>query len=210
MRFTPPQYWQDVNSLVTSGRFLELFADYWGNSTQQFAFIERADVLAEEAHRQDIRKCTGEPYIYHPRRAALMLAFRLGIYGPGITAGALFHDVHEDHADDYTLQSIETELNTYTRIIVEALTKFPQLGLEAYPAVRNKLMAAKVKAAGHVSVLVKGYERNDNVLTLCGSPAAQGEQIDETVRFILPLTRSEPQLYRDLAESIALRKAYIA
>ncbi|MFM1992941.1 MAG: hypothetical protein RL600_769, partial [Actinomycetota bacterium] len=66
--------------------------------------IERAFVVAEEAHRPQQRK-SGEPYITHPLAVTKILA-ELGI-GPITLAAALLHDTVED--TDYTLEMLRKE-----------------------------------------------------------------------------------------------------
>lgn len=56
--------------------------------------VARADAFAEEAHRGQVRKYTGEPYIVHPRAVATTVA-RFDTT-PNMIVAALLHDVVED------------------------------------------------------------------------------------------------------------------
>ena len=74
-----------------------------------FALIERAFVVAEEAHRGQVRK-SGEPYITHPLAVTKILA-DLGI-GVASLAAALLHDTVED--TPYTLVFFKQESAYHT------------------------------------------------------------------------------------------------
>lgn len=208
-KFKPPEYWENINKIVQEDRFLDPFADLWGRNSTEFDIIKRADKLATKIHDGDVRKLNGEPYIYHPRRAALYLAFRLGIYGPYVTAGELLHDAPEDHPNECPVELIEEEFSYITAVIAEGLRKPSGIGLENYPEVRSRLKAMKVKAAGDMAILAKGAERNDNTLTPHGDAFKQRTQIAFTESHILPLVRREPVLFADLSNSIKLRKKFL-
>lgn len=53
-----------------------------------------ANLIATFAHRGQVRKISGEPYVKHPRRVAFR-AKELGL-SPEAQAAALLHDVYED------------------------------------------------------------------------------------------------------------------
>jgi guanosine-3',5'-bis(diphosphate) 3'-pyrophosphohydrolase len=56
--------------------------------------IERATQIAVQAHKEQVRKSDGSPYIVHP----IMVAYMLGKYGfpDAVVAAGLVHDVLED------------------------------------------------------------------------------------------------------------------
>lgn len=54
--------------------------------------VERALHLAQQAHKGQFRKYTGEPYLIHPLRIAAVM----GAWGETVVAAALLHDVKED------------------------------------------------------------------------------------------------------------------
>ena len=68
--------------------------------------IDRAAMIAAQAHREHVRKVGGVPYIAHPAAVACELA--AAGYSADCVAAALLHDVVED--TDMTLHRLHTEL----------------------------------------------------------------------------------------------------
>jgi GTP pyrophosphokinase len=81
--------------------------------------IRKAFELAVEAHK-DMRRKSGEPYIYHPIAVARIAAEEVGLGTTSIVC-ALLHDVVED--TDYTLEYIEKEFGPKVANIIDGLTK---------------------------------------------------------------------------------------
>ena len=71
-------------------------------STEDMVRVERAYLLAAEAHSEQKRK-TGEPYIIHPIAVARIVAEELEL-GANPIITAFLHDVVED--TDYTIEQI--------------------------------------------------------------------------------------------------------
>lgn len=83
------------------------------------AKIRKAFELAVDAHK-DMRRKSGEPYIYHPIAVAKIAAEELGLGTTAIVC-ALLHDTVED--TDITLDDIETLFGKKERTIIDGLTK---------------------------------------------------------------------------------------
>lgn len=81
--------------------------------------IRKAFEVAVESH-QDMRRKSGEPYIYHPIAVAQIAAEEIGL-GPTSIACALLHDVVED--TDITLDDIERDFGKKVAKIIDGLTK---------------------------------------------------------------------------------------
>ncbi|MDR1739540.1 MAG: RelA/SpoT family protein [Bacteroidales bacterium] len=89
--------------------------------------IEKAFNLAVKAHA-NMRRKSGEPYIYHPLEVARIVVADIGL-GPTSVICALIHDVVED--TDYTLQDIEDMFGQMVARIVDGLTKIDDGAFEA-------------------------------------------------------------------------------
>lgn len=81
--------------------------------------IRKAFDLALESHK-DMRRKSGEPYIYHPIAVAQIAAEEIGLGTTSIVC-ALLHDVVED--TDITLEDIEQQFGKKVAKIIDGLTK---------------------------------------------------------------------------------------
>ena len=78
------------------------------------ARIRRAFEVAVEAHK-DMRRKSGEPYIYHPIAVAKIAAEEIGLDTTSIVC-ALLHDTVED--TNITLEDIQNQFGKKERIII--------------------------------------------------------------------------------------------
>src|ERR1043165_691395 len=106
--------------------------------------IERAYVVARDAHRDQMRR-SGDPYIAHPLGVAMILA-DLGL--DEITlAGALLHDAVED--TELTLADLVDEFGDDVATIVDGVTKLDRLEFDSreaqQAATMRKMLVAMAK-----------------------------------------------------------------
>jgi GTP pyrophosphokinase len=92
-------------------------------SKDDTALIRKAFDVAVEAHK-DIRRKSGEPYIYHPIAVARICAEEIGLGTTSIVC-ALLHDTVED--THITLDDIEDLFGERVRMIIDGLTKIPEV-----------------------------------------------------------------------------------
>ncbi|WP_027419310.1 RelA/SpoT family protein [Crocinitomix catalasitica] len=85
--------------------------------------IRRAFNVALEAHKE-MRRKSGEPCIFHPIAVARICAEEMGLGTTAIVC-ALLHDTVED--TDITLQDIEDMFGLKVRMIINGLTKIPEV-----------------------------------------------------------------------------------
>ena len=91
-------------------------------SDKEKDLLDKAFLFAEESHKGQLRK-TGEPFINHPLRVALILSqMKSGV--DAIIAG-LLHDVVED--TEFSLQTIKSEFNEEVAFLVQSLTKISKI-----------------------------------------------------------------------------------
>jgi len=88
-------------------------------SREDTKFIRKAFDVAVDAHK-DMRRKSGEPYIFHPIAVARICAEEIGL-GPKAIACALLHDTVED--TDITLDDVENMFGEQCRKIINGLTK---------------------------------------------------------------------------------------
>lgn len=92
-------------------------------TSEQKKTIRAAFDLALDAHK-DMRRKSGEPYIYHPIAVARIAAQEIGL-GTTSVVCALIHDVVED--SDYTIEDIKRKFGEKTSRIVDGLTKIKEV-----------------------------------------------------------------------------------
>jgi (p)ppGpp synthase/HD superfamily hydrolase len=80
--------------------------------------VKKAILFATKAHRNQLRKYTGEPYIVHP--LAVMEIVATVDHTDEMLAAAVLHDVVEDC--DVTIQDVCDEFGTVVGMYVEYLT----------------------------------------------------------------------------------------
>jgi len=81
--------------------------------------VRKAFRMALEAHK-DMRRKSGEPYIYHPLSVATIAAGEIGLGATSIIC-ALLHDVVED--TEYTIEDIRGLFGNKVAAIIDGLTK---------------------------------------------------------------------------------------
>lgn len=92
-------------------------------SEEETRKIRKAFNVALDAHK-DMRRKSGEPYIYHPIAVARICAEEMGLGATAIIC-ALLHDTVED--THITLQDIEDMFGEKERQIIDGLTKIPEV-----------------------------------------------------------------------------------
>jgi GTP diphosphokinase / guanosine-3',5'-bis(diphosphate) 3'-diphosphatase len=90
---------------------------------QETRQIRKAFDVAVEAHK-DMRRKSGEPYIYHPIAVARICAEEMGLGGTAVVC-ALLHDTVED--THITLEDVEDLFGLNVSKIIDGLTKIPEV-----------------------------------------------------------------------------------
>jgi len=185
--------------------------------------IRRAFDMALESHK-DMRRKSGEPYIYHPIAVAQIAAEEIGLGTTSIVC-ALLHDVVED--TDITLEDIEREFGKKIAKIIDGLTKIS--GVFDY---NSSLQAENFRKmlltlADDVRViLIKLADRLHNMRTMDFMPRDKQLKISsETVYLYAPLAHRlglyamkseledlsmkymEPETYKFIAAKLNEKKA---
>jgi len=179
--------------------------------------------MALESH-QNMRRKSGEPYIYHPIAVAQIAAEEIGLGTTSIVC-ALLHDVVED--TDITLEDIEREFGKKVAKIIDGLTKIS--GVFDY---NSSLQAENFRKmlltlADDVRViLIKLADRLHNMRTMDFMPRDKQLKISsETVYLYAPLAHRlglytlkseledlamkymEPVTYKFIAQQLNEKKA---
>ncbi len=100
-------------------RYRNLLRHWKPHSPDDRNRVRKAFRMALEAHK-DMRRKTGEPYIYHPISVATIAACEIGLGATSIIC-ALLHDVVED--TEYTIEDIRGLFGDKVAAIIDGLTK---------------------------------------------------------------------------------------
>jgi GTP pyrophosphokinase len=147
--------------------------------------IRKAFDVALDAHK-DIRRKSGEPYIYHPIAVARIVAEEMGLGTTSIVC-ALLHDTVEDTY--MTLEDVERMFGPKERAIVDGLTKMSGVFEPGTSAQAENFRKMLLTLSADVRViLIKLADRLDNMRTLEHMrPDKQQKIASETLYMYAPL-----------------------
>lgn len=148
---------------------------------QDTAYIRKAFDVAVEAHK-DMRRKSGEPYIYHPIAVARICVEEMGLGATSI-ACALLHDTVEDTY--ITLQDVEDLFGEKARRIIDGLTKIPDVFDQntSVQAENFRKMILTISDDLRV-VLIKLADRLHNMRTLDSMNPEQQIKIASETKFL--------------------------
>lgn len=181
--------------------------------------VRKAFNLAVEAHK-DMRRRTGEPYIYHPIEVARIVAGEMGLGKTSVICG-LLHDVVED--TDFTLREIEHIFGKKVARIIDGLTKIKDIldhSATSIQAENFKKMLLTLSDDVRV-ILIKIADRLHNMRTLDAMPLDKQLKIASETTFLyaplalrfglyaikseledLSLKYTEPEIYKTITAKL--------
>jgi GTP pyrophosphokinase len=182
--------------------------------------IRLAFDIALEAHK-DMRRKSGEPYIYHPLEVARIAVEEIGLGTTSIIC-ALLHDVVED--TDITLDQVEKEFGNVVARIIDGLTKITGLyhkSTNSSDQAENFRKMLLTLADDVRVILIKLADRLHNMRTLESMPKEKQLKIaSETAYLFAPLAHrlglyavkseledlslkfTEAEVYRDISRKL--------
>ena len=148
-------------------------------------FIRKAFNLAVDAHKE-MRRKSGEPYIYHPIAVAHIAAKEIGLGATSIVC-ALLHDVVED--TDYEIEDIKRLFGPKVSKIIEGLTKISDVFDQDISLQAENFRKMLLTLSDDVRViLIKLADRLHNMRTLDSMPTHKKLKISsETLYLYAPL-----------------------
>jgi GTP pyrophosphokinase len=147
--------------------------------------IKRAFTISMEAHK-DMRRKSGEPYIFHPLSVAEICVEEIGL-GTTSIVSALLHDVVED--TDIQLRELEQIFGSKTAKIIDGLTKIKgvfEYGTSAQAENFRKMLFTLSEDVR--VILIKLADRLHNMRTLESMPRNKQLRVaSETIYLYAPL-----------------------
>jgi GTP diphosphokinase / guanosine-3',5'-bis(diphosphate) 3'-diphosphatase len=186
--------------------------------------VRRAFDIATDAHK-DMRRHTGEPYIYHPIEVATIVAGEIGL-GTTSIVSALLHDVVED--TNYSLEDIRFHFGDKVAQIIDGLTKIEEIidKPSASPQAENFRKILLTLMQDVRVILVKLADRLHNMRTLEALPKDRQLKIASETSYLfaplahrlglfaikseledLSLRATEPEVYHSLQQKLEASKA---
>jgi guanosine-3',5'-bis(diphosphate) 3'-pyrophosphohydrolase len=192
-------------------------------STQDRRRIRKAFDIALEAHK-DMRRKSGEPYIYHPIAVARICAEEIGLDTTAIVC-ALLHDTVEDTY--ITLDDISNLFGAKERMIIDGLTKISGVFDQTTSAQAENFRKMLLTLSDDIRViLIKIADRLHNMRTLDHMRNDKQLKIaSETLFMYAPLAHrlglynikteledlslkyTEPEQYHEISEKLDKSKA---
>ncbi|MEP3387865.1 MAG: bifunctional (p)ppGpp synthetase/guanosine-3',5'-bis(diphosphate) 3'-pyrophosphohydrolase [Reichenbachiella sp.] len=147
--------------------------------------IKKAFYISVEAHK-DMRRKSGEPYIYHPLEVADICVNEIGL-GTTSIISALLHDVVED--TDWELEDIRREFGPKIMRIIDGLTKISGVpGQSVSEQAENFRKMLLTLSSDTRVILIKLADRLHNMRTLESMPRHKQLKIaSETFYLYAPL-----------------------
>jgi GTP diphosphokinase / guanosine-3',5'-bis(diphosphate) 3'-diphosphatase len=191
-------------------------------SKEDTALIRKAFNVAVDAHK-DMRRKSGEPYIYHPIAVARIVTEEMGLGATAIVC-ALLHDTVED--THITLQDVEDLFGPKVRLIIDGLTKIPEVFDEnaSIQAENFRKMILTISDDIRVS-LIKIADRLHNMRTLGSMKQDKQLKIASETKFLyaplahrlglysikgeledLALMYTEPTVYKSIESNLKSTK----
>ncbi len=143
--------------------------------------IRKAFDMALEAHK-DMRRKSGEPYIFHPIAVAQIAAEEIGL-GPTSIICSLLHDIVEDTS--VSLEAVEKEFGKKVALIIDGLTKISGVFDQSSSIQAENFRKMLLTLADDVRViLIKLADRLHNMRTLDSMPREKQLKISSETDYL--------------------------
>ena len=198
--------------------FRGLLRTHKNRSKEDTQMIRKALDVAVDAHKE-MRRKSGEPYIYHPIAVARICAEEMGLGTTAIVC-ALMHDTVED--THITLDDVEDLFGPKVRLIIDGLTKIPEVFDESASVQAENFRKMVLTISDDIRVvLIKLADRLHNMRTLSSMRHDKQIKIASETKFLyaplahrlglysikseledLAFRYTEPEIYSDIEKKL--------
>jgi guanosine-3',5'-bis(diphosphate) 3'-pyrophosphohydrolase len=186
------------------------------------AIIRKAFDVAVDAHKE-MRRKSGEPYIFHPIAVARICVDEMGLGATAVVC-ALLHDTVED--THITLEDVEDLFGEKVRLIIDGLTKIPEVFDENASVQAENFRKMILTISDDIRVvLIKLADRLHNMRTLASMRQDKQMKIASETKFLyaplahrlgiytvkneledLAFRYTEPDIYQDIQTKLKSTK----
>ncbi|MEJ6801175.1 MAG: RelA/SpoT family protein [Crocinitomicaceae bacterium] len=186
------------------------------------AIIRKAFDVAVDAHKE-MRRKSGEPYIFHPIAVARICVDEMGLGATAVVC-ALLHDTVED--THITLEDVEHLFGEKVRLIIDGLTKIPEVFDENASVQAENFRKMILTISDDIRVvLIKLADRLHNMRTLASMRQDKQIKIASETKFLyaplahrlgiytvkneledLAFRYTEPDIYQDIQTKLKSTK----
>lgn len=202
--------------------FRGLLRTHKNRSKEDTRLIRKAFDVSVEAHKE-MRRKSGEPYIYHPIAVARICAEEMGLGTTAIIC-ALLHDTVED--THITLDDVDDIFGPKVRSIIDGLTKIPEVFDETASVQAENFRKMILTISDDIRVvLIKLADRLHNMRTLSSMRVDKQIKIASETKFLyaplahrlglysikseledLAFMYMEPEIYQDIERKLKSTK----
>jgi len=174
----------DIENKEIVKRYRGLLRVWNTKDKQARRMVRKAFDVAVDAH-SDMRRKSGEPYVYHPIEVATIVAGEIGL-GTTSIISALLHDVVED--TDYTVEDMRQMFGDQVAHIIDGLTKLEEVMDRPSKQAENFRKILLTLSEDVRVILIKLADRLHNMRTLDAMPSDKQLKISsETLYLFAPL-----------------------
>lgn len=186
--------------------FRGLLRTHKNRTKEDTRLIRKAFDVAVEAHKE-MRRKSGEPYIYHPIAVARICAEEMGLGTTAIIC-ALLHDTVED--THITLDDVEDLFGEKIRMIIDGLTKIPEVFDETASVQAENFRKMVLTISDDIRVvLIKLADRLHNMRTLSSMRHDKQIKIASETKFLYAPLAHRLGLYSIKSELEDLALSYM-
>lgn len=184
--------------------FMERVRRSFHSSPADIKLIGNTLFFANEAHRYQ-QRLTGKPYIIHPISAAAIIFEYLEINDAIMVAGALGHDIREDHGKIWSRWHVRERTNTSVAQIISWCNRNDYAEIEDRRK-RDDAFLGNILREGPPEVrIVKSAEKLHNNLTPApeklADPKWRERKVGTIEKWYEPITRSTGFLVEEMTAS---------
>jgi guanosine-3',5'-bis(diphosphate) 3'-pyrophosphohydrolase len=157
----------------------------FGLNTKEFKLVMKACDESCATHHGGKRD-NGDSLISH-ERSMIGIADFIGVKDYRVYIAIFLHDMHEDYPRIWSIERISEDYGEYVAKLVDAISK-PLKDEFITDEEYDEEIFYKVRSGGYWAMVIKCIDRLHNMITLYGSREKIAKKINQTVKYVLPIS----------------------